>query len=177
MQIRLREPGLPCVSILALALFAAPASGQEIDAEPYENVVSVCYGGAETPEARMACIGEATRACSDSEPHGHTTLGMSTCAMIEGQAWDRLLNVEYGATMDWAGEIDLLEREDFPQFAHRQEALRAAQRAWIGFRDAECGREYAWWGSGSIRQIAAAHCVTRMTAERTIGLRAMREEP
>ena len=33
----------------------------------------------------------------------------------------------------------------FPEFANRAKALRDAQRAWIRFRDAECGLAYAVW--------------------------------
>ena len=66
---------------------------------------------------------------------------------------------------------DTQEAEFFPEFANRADSLLAAQRAWIVLRDADCGLEYAMWGSGSMRQIAGAGCRMQRTAERTIYLK------
>ena len=77
--------------------------------------------------------------------------------------------------MAWAKAGDADDMANFPEFANRADSLRAAQRAWIAFRDAECGLEYALWGSGSMRNIAGTDCLMHMAAERTIELRAKRE--
>ena len=53
-------------------------------------------------------------------------------------------------------------------------ALRDAQRAWIAYRDAECGLAYARWQDGSMRVIVAANCLMTMTAQRAIELRDMK---
>ena len=109
------------------------------------------------------------------EDGGETTLGMSMCMADEVELWDGILNAEYRETMDFAKAMDAGEVEYFPEYAKRAEALRDAQRAWIAFRDAECALAYAEWGSGSMRHIAGSECVMRMTAERALELRAMRE--
>ena len=158
-----------------LALPAAAAEGEFVPG-PYMEVLAECYGAADTLESRRGCIGEAARICQDEEPQGQTTLGIVTCTGIEADAWDVLLNGEYRLTMDWARGADAADREAFPEFANREEALRAAQRAWIEFRDTECRLAYALWGPGSLRQVAGAQCQLDMIAERTIELRAMREE-
>lgn len=114
--------------------------------------------------------------CMDSEDGGHSTLGMTNCALSEAQVWDKYLNLEYRAAMDALEAMDTDEAEFFPEFANRAESLRAAQRAWIAFRDAECGLAYAMWGSGSMRNIAGSNCSLEMTASRTIELRDLGSE-
>jgi uncharacterized protein YecT (DUF1311 family) len=162
-------------ALLAIAL-AVPASAQEFVPGPYMEVLAACYGAAGDPEARAACLGEAARICQEEEPQGQTTAGLVTCLGIEADAWDVLLNGEYRLTMDWARAQDTAERAAMPEFAVLEERLRAAQRAWNDFREEECAMRYALWGSGSMRRIAGAECQLRMIGERTLELRALREE-
>ncbi len=84
--------------------------------------------------------------CSQS-----STVEIVACLQRRAQAWDARLNQAYKEAM---------ARVDAPQ----REPLRAAQRLWIQYRDANC-RAY---GSreGSIRQIEAAECVRAMTQAR-----------
>ena len=100
---------------------------------------------------------------------------MSRCLNSEAEFWDRLLNDEYRRTMRWAEIMDEDDAEYFSEYANRAIALRAAQRAWITFRDAECEFDYASWGAGSMRRIAGSDCIMRLTAKRTIELRAKRD--
>lgn len=162
-----------CAAVLG-ALMAGPGAAQELPAES-QAALEACYYGAEDPAGRAACKDLVFKLCEEL-PGMTTTMGMMTCAQQETQAWDVLLNAEYAETMGWAKAMDAQERATFPEFAKRAEALLAAQRAWIAFRDAECGLAYAVWGSGSMRNIAASACVADMTAERTLALRAVRDE-
>jgi uncharacterized protein YecT (DUF1311 family) len=161
------------VAVLWAALAAHPAAAE--DAAP-QDVAAVrgCFeaGGL---NAVAACAGRLSEACQSSAADGQTTLGMVNCAQRETAAWDVLLNEEYRATRAWAETADAAEAVSFPEFARMAEALRDAQRAWIRFRDAECGLAHALLGSGSMRAIAGANCLLSMTAERTVTLRAMRE--
>lgn len=70
---------------------------------------------------------------------------------LEGltEDWDRRLNAAYRALM-----------HDAPQ----GEELRAAQRLWIQFRDANC--RYFAAGEGTITRIHAAECMRSTTAQR-----------
>lgn len=162
-------------AMIALILAALPAAASEHEVAAYGHILKDCYATAADAEARAACMGAMATECMDDQDGGHTTLGMTYCLNAEATVWDGFLNAEYGATRDWAKAADADEAVHFPEFAARAEKLRAAQRAWIAFRDAECALAYAEWGSGSMRNIAHADCVMQMTAERAIALRGKRE--
>lgn len=46
--------------------------------------------------------------------------------------------------------------------------LRASERAWIAYRDAECDAVYDWWKGGTIRGAMTLGCRTRITEARTL---------
>lgn len=48
--------------------------------------------------------------------------------------------------------------------------LRASERAWIAYRDAECGAVYEWWGQGTIRGAMMLGCQIRITKARTMAV-------
>ncbi|MDJ0387100.1 lysozyme inhibitor LprI family protein [Roseomonas sp. E05] len=79
------------------------------------------------------------------------TAAIVTCLDTEAEAWDQRLNTAYAA----------LQKRIFPQ---QREPLRAAQRLWIHYRDANC----RFYGAqdGSIRQIEVALCRRDMTRSR-----------
>lgn len=133
-----------------------------------------CLSRADTGAARRACLGAVSAACMEGRTDGGTTLSITECRMAEAQAWERHLNAAYADRMAEVAAMDAAESE--AAFATRADSLRAAQRAWIAFRDAECGLAYALWGAGSMRTIAAADCRMTMTAERTIELLGLGEE-
>jgi uncharacterized protein YecT (DUF1311 family) len=164
------------LQILGMGALALPAGAGEHEAQTYGPVLEACYAEAATSEERAACIGQMSSVCMDTEEGGHSTLGMVSCLSAEADAWDRWLNTEYVTARAGADAVDIEEAKFFPEFARRAETLLAAQRAWIVFRDAECDLAYAEWGSGSMRNIAYADCRLQMTAERTLRLRAMRED-
>jgi uncharacterized protein YecT (DUF1311 family) len=141
----------------------------------YGPLLTQCYEEAEGREAKTQCIGALTSQCMAVEEGGETTVGMSMCNNAETEFWDEMWNAEYRLTMAWAKAHDVEEAKYFPEYANLAKSLRDAQRAWITFRDAECGLAYAVWGSGSMRHIAGSGCILDMTAERAIELRAKRE--
>jgi len=125
--------------------------------------------GQDTALARN-CVGVAADACMQKEQDGQTTVGMSRCLMSEAQVWDGLLNAEYQNALAHFAALDTADRLDFPEVAVRVDRLRAAQRAWLAFYDAECALDYAIWGSGTMRQIAGADCALEMKAARSLDL-------
>ena len=163
------------VFVVALAV-PSQAAATEHEVADYGGVLDACYAAAETDETMRACIGKMSSACMDSQDGGHTTLGMSSCTNAEVQVWDKYLNRVYQTTVAEFTAMDTDEATYFPEFAKRVENLREAQRAWITFRDAECGLAYAMWGSGSMRSIAWARCQLEMTADRTIELKNLGSE-
>lgn len=102
----------------------------------------------------------ALRACLE-KPENQGTMGMVDCMGAETQIWDRRLNREYQET------LRSLEAET-------QARLRAAQRLWVQFRDANC-LTYRTLTGGSMDALSAADCTMRMTALRAIELERMRQ--
>ena len=174
MPLRLPEPRLPRLTAVALCL-AAPAAAEGPDdlVARYGPALDACYRAAETADL-MGCRGAVADPCMAREEKGETTVGMVACMLAEAQVWAVWLDTEYRASMDWAEAQDEAERAAFPEFANRATALRDAQRAWIAFRDAECGLAYALWGAGSMRLLAGADCRLEMTAARARDLRVLR---
>lgn len=84
------------------------------------------------------------------------TVEMQNCIGAEHERQDALLNQRYKALMKLLPEV-------------RQERLREAQRAWIGFRDANC-RFYLDPDGGTMATISAASCGLEFTAERAAEL-------
>lgn len=73
---------------------------------------------------------------------------------------DAQLNRYYAAAMNRLKEQD----EDY---AKVRTELRDAQRAWIKYRNVECGAVYTNWYPGSIARTMAADCSDRLTRART----------
>ena len=85
----------------------------------------------------------------------NSTIEIVECVGALTAAWDRRLNVAYRELID---DMEPKSRE----------RLRAAQRLWIQYRDANC----AWYGGGegTIARIEAAECLRSMTAARAMEL-------
>ena len=82
---------------------------------------------------------------------------MNECALVEYNKVDDALNVQWKRTSKvFAGRS-----------AGDVARLRAAQRAWIAFRDADCDAEYPWDIGVSLDKMSNIYCRTEMTAERT----------
>ena len=69
---------------------------------------------------------------------------------------DAELNRYYSAAMERLAD----QGEDY---AKARTELRDAQRAWIKYRDAECGAVFTYWYPGSIARTMAADCSDRLT--------------
>ena len=106
------------------------------------------------PAAFLWC---ATTAAGGAAPCGESgdTFAIVGCLDREAAAWDRRLNAAYAALRGRIGP-------------GQQDPLRAAQRLWVQYRDANC----RFYGSqdGSIRRVQAAECVRAMTEGRALEL-------
>ena len=83
------------------------------------------------------------------------TYQMAECLSAQTAQWDKKMNAAYQALMK------TLEPK-------QREQLRAAQRLWIQYRDANC--LYYRLGEGSIAVVDAGSCMLRLTKERTLEL-------
>lgn len=128
-----------------------------------ETVRDINTNGETGDEAKAAtCIGQASNECQN-EAGGSSTLGITACNQREASWWDQYLNDSYA---------DLQANLEPDAFA----ALKKAQRAWIGFRDAECSFQYVRWGDGSMRGISQSSCMLDQTAQRALSLSALLQE-
>lgn len=142
---------------LALAVVGSVAQAQEFVPQVNAAQVDACFAQALRDGADAGCIGVAAGGCMERDG-GYSTQGMSACANAETVLWDGYLNREYKARM---AEIT----------PDQQTALRDAQRAWIAFRDADCGLQYQMFIQGTIRSNVYTGCMLDMTARRALSLR------
>ncbi|EAU40217.1 hypothetical protein FP2506_11692 [Fulvimarina pelagi HTCC2506] len=148
--------------------FDAAAQSGTTSTEP-RTAVDACLSRT-SQDAQGSCIGAYADACMDTS-EGQTTLGMTNCVRAESDAWDAILNENYQASMTEAKAVDADRSVSSSTDSEAAASLRAAQRAWITFRDAECARIFELYKDGSIRLPLTAGCVNRLTAERALELR------
>lgn len=97
---------------------------------------------------------------------------LNQCAYTEWEAADADLNVAFQDAIDLMQSWDADLPEDEKGGA---QALKAAQRAWITFRDKACEAEgYAMKG-GSAEPLLVYGCMRQLTEDRTGQLKAMTE--
>jgi len=80
---------------------------------------------------------------------------MVECLNVKTAEWDKRLNAAYAKALK---EVETKQRE----------SLRAAQRLWVQYRDANC--LYYSLGEGSIARVEAAGRMLRMTKARALEL-------
>ena len=103
------------------------------------------------------------RRCIES-PEGASTHGMRKCLGTATAAWDKELNRIWGELMRELG-------------APAKDSLRAAQRKWIVFRDAELEAQATAYGAmpGTMFLVMHADAVSALTRDRVRQLDAMLE--
>ncbi len=144
--------------ILMVALIGSgPALAQDFVPAVDADQVQACFAQAFRDGVDTDCIGAAAGLCME-QPGGFSTQGMSQCTSAETEVWDGFLNREYKARM---AEIT----------SDQKTALRGAQRAWIAFRDADCGLQYQMFIEGTMRSNIYTGCMLDMTARRALVLR------
>jgi len=127
-------------------------------------VASCLAKHADSASARKTCVGVDLGACLglDDAPKTLKTNGFGhprDCAAIERQIWDGWLNRWYG---------EALKKIPAPAV----DKLKAAQRAWIAWRDADCAvdSELHAWPLGDDNEET---CLMEDTASRALDLRDM----
>lgn len=87
-------------------------------------------------------------------------VAMQDCIKAEHAQWDKKLNSNYQAL------LKSLEPA-------AQTKLKAAQRLWIQYRDANCDTYYAQYEGGTMASLNAGSCLLDMTAARATELETM----
>jgi uncharacterized protein YecT (DUF1311 family) len=104
-----------------------------------------------------------TAARADDCSKAQTTIDMNECANGNFKAADRDLNRIYDRALVISKESDRdIQGVDYSY----EKALRATQRAWIAFRDADCVQPPPPL-SGSIATMERLDCMTQRTIART----------
>lgn len=160
--------------LLLVLMWPAVALGQNDLMTRYGAEAAACADDAGRDVLALRhCEGMVAEACMAGEPDGESNLGMSQCSYAEAEFWDARLNAAWRELIALVRHADAESRTYEPEFAVREDRLRAAERAWIAYRDAQCAFDYAIYGSGSMRQLMYPSCLSSMTFERVVDLISM----
>lgn len=145
----------------------AKADVQEITADVAS--IKSCLDRARSYAQKNECIGTIVKSCESEPSDVVQAIQTLFCRSREAAAWDQLLNENFKR------KIKMIQEGEMPEEAvkARQLAtLRAAQRLWIQFRDAELDRAEAELdGAASIWLTAGIEFVRMdMTARRALDL-------
>lgn len=95
---------------------------------------------------------------------------LNQCAYADWTAADAALNAAYNQAMELVNSWDA----NLPQAEKGGAgALKAAQHAWITFRDNACAAERFTMRGGSAKRLLVYGCTRRLTTERTAHLTGM----
>jgi uncharacterized protein YecT (DUF1311 family) len=112
-------------------------------------MLRICLGAALTAAlVSAACAGD--QGDPDQACDGNT-FQMVDCLTAKTAQWDKRMTIAYQRAIKDAGQ-------------QQREQLRAAQRLWIQYRDANC--LYYGMGEGTIARIDAGECMRNMTEAR-----------
>lgn len=104
--------------------------------------------------AAMLTLASVAHAGDQGDPEAScdgNTFQMVECLKAKTAQWDKRMNIAYQQAL----------KDAAPK---QQEQLRAAQRLWIQYRDANC--LYYGLGEGTIARIDAGECMRNMTQAR-----------
>ena len=104
--------------------------------------------------AAMLTLASVARAGDQGDPEAScdgNTFQMVECLKAKTAQWDKRMNIAYQQALKDA-------------VSKQQDQLRAAQRLWIQYRDANC--LYYGLGEGTIARLDAGECMRSMTETR-----------
>jgi uncharacterized protein YecT (DUF1311 family) len=111
--------------------------------------------------AVLACLAAGPALTQESCDDAVTQADLNECTALAFEAADEELNLAYEAALDVARTYDTSPE------GWAEDSLRAAQRAWVAFRDAACESEAALWDGGSAQPMVQSGCLERLTVQRT----------
>jgi uncharacterized protein YecT (DUF1311 family) len=103
-----------------------------------------------------------------------TQMDMNICAGEDFQAADQALNAQYKITRD---EVRKRDADASEATKGAEDALVAAQRAWIAYRDAHCASQAFQVRGGSMEPMVIAGCRAALTRQRTEEIKGVTEGP
>jgi len=146
--------------ISGFGIFAEPAFSQEakMDIAEFQR----CLEAADDDDniSRNECIGVASSKCIGEF---YSASGKANCWSMENSLWDGLLNQEYRALMNASSSRKF------------KGALKNTQRAWIKYRNADCGLYNAMGIGGAPEAQLYESCNMNHTAKRANALQELLE--
>ncbi len=108
--------------------------------------------------------------------NAQTQMDMNICAGRDYKTADNELNAVYKKALEAAKETDEGFKDMGEQYVGAVDALKRAQRSWIGYRDGQC--ELAGFESrgGSMEPLLVSSCLADLTRKRTAELKAFYEQ-
>ena len=158
------------IGVSAVLIAVTGASAEEN--EDARAVIETCLEASRDMPAARACVGIVAGPCLAASSEGETVEGVLACTETEAAAWGTILDAGYEGLVLASRAVAEIDIELGLPVGHREETLRAAQRAWIAFRDADCTSVVARFGSASQGGTAAAWCRLEHDALRAVTLRA-----
>jgi uncharacterized protein YecT (DUF1311 family) len=101
---------------------------------------------------------------------------MNICAGRDYQAADMELNAVYKKALAAAQEMDVQAKEMGEHYVGAVDALKRAQRAWIGYRDGQCELAGFEARGGSMEPMLVSGCLADLTRKRTAELKTVYEQ-
>ncbi|MXN49063.1 DUF1311 domain-containing protein [Shinella kummerowiae] len=101
---------------------------------------------------------------------------MNICAGRDYQAADTELNAVYKKAMAAAREMDVQAKEMGEHYVGAVDALKRAQRSWIGYRDGQCELAGFEARGGSMEPMLVSGCLADLTRKRTAELKTVYEQ-
>lgn len=158
------------IALALSALLAAPALAlAQAEFEPTaaeRATIAACIervAGVSELKQMAECIGAIADPCPNAP--GANTFTIVACHMREQKIWDGYLD-------DWYGEAERRLKDDPAAAA----ALKAAQHAWIAFRDAKCAYWEKRYEGGTFASVATGDCMRVETGRRALEMRAIDDD-
>ncbi|WP_411035686.1 lysozyme inhibitor LprI family protein [Shinella sp. BYT-45] len=104
-----------------------------------------------------------------------TQSDLNICAHREYEAADAELNTVYKKAMDAARAMDEELKDLGEHYVGAVDALKRAQRSWIGYRDGQCELAGFEARGGSMEPMLVSGCLADLTRKRTAELKAVYE--
>jgi len=128
----------------------------------------------------MLLVSTTLSGAQDGEPevdcdNAETQMEMNICADRDYADADGELNAAYKKAMAAAQKMDVEYKDMGEQYVGAVDALKRAQRAWIGYRDGQCELAGFEARGGSLEPLLVSGCLADLTRKRTAELKAVYE--
>ena len=108
--------------------------------------------------------------------NAQSQMEMNICADRDYRQADDALNAAYKKALAAARETDESVKDMGEQYVGAVDALKRAQRAWIGYRDGQCELAGFEARGGSMEPMLVSGCLADLTGKRTAELKAFYEQ-